>query len=417
MNKKTAPIFLVLAVIALASLACQFVTDLGGSKVKTTPAPSAGKLPTSQPDKSPIAPLGETSTTAKQPTTQPVPSEPQEIRQWAVSAKASSSYGETSWGPMQATGAPNVTDCVDNDKAWASKDSTTLEWIELSYDIPVVPTRINIHQSYNPSQVVEVDLISTDGTIYVAWQGKPKTVAYCPDEMAITIELDKKFLANKVVVIVDQSVLGLGWNEIDAVELVGVTEAGQSVTISPLVDEPPKNSDVPQNYAGWMAGSVYQGYLKVIVGQTRVDELDGLIGLTGKRSTENNKPRPDHADTFIYDFDRDDMRAFVYVTTQGVVYSKFISSGTHPSDFKLDTVNKSTYDQLDAIYKRDKVIPYNVMASLLGHPGFLRQAKIRLDDNKLVEDYQWYNANGDQIYGAFFDGKLTGMAGLAFIPK
>ena len=148
-----------------------------------------------------------------------------------------------------------------------------------------------------------------------------------------------------------------------------------------------------------------------------MDALDGLIGLTGKRSTENNKPRADHADTFIYDFDRDDMRAFFYVTTEGVVYDKFISSGTRPSDFALDTVNKSTYNKLDAIYKRDQMIPYNVMASMLGHPGFLREAKIRLEDNKLIEDYQWYNANGDQMYGAFFDGKLTGMAGLAFIPK
>lgn len=410
MNKKTAPIFLVLAALALASLACQLVTGMGGSKTKTTPAPSAGKSPTSQP--------GKTQPATRQPATQAAPSEPQEIRQWAVSAKASSSYGETSWGPMQATGAPNVTDCVDNDKAWASKDSTTLEWIELSYDIPVAPTKINIHQSYNPSQVVEVDLISTDGTTYVAWQGKPESVAYCPDEMAITIDLQEKFLANKVVVIVDQSILKLGWNEIDAVELVGTTEGGQSVTIpSVIVDEPAPNADVSGNYNGWMAGSVYQGYLKVIVGQTQVDELDGLIGLTGKRSTENNKPRADHADTFIYDFDRDDMRAFIYVTTQGVVYSKSISSGTRPSDFSLDTVNKSTYDKLAAIYKRDQVIPYDVMASMLGHPGFLREARIRAEDNKLIEDYQWYNANGDQMYGAFFDGKLTGMAGLAFIPK
>jgi hypothetical protein len=212
--------------------------------------------------------------------------------------------------------------------------------------------------------------------------------------------------------------LGLGWNEIDAVELVGTSEGGQSVSIPAIiVDEPPQNADVSGNYSGWMAESVYQGYLKVIVGATRVDELDGLIGLTGKRSTENWKPRADHADTFIYDFDRDGMRAFVSVTTDGVVYTKNISSGTYPSDFKLDSANKSTYDQLDAIYKRDQVIPYNVMASMLGHPGFLRQATIRVDDKKLVEDYEWYNANGDHMYGAFFDGKLTGMAGLAFIPK
>jgi hypothetical protein len=400
--------------LALASLSCQLITGNSETKPKATPTRAAGVAPTSLPAKTPAAEIKPTS----KPTSQPSSAEPQEINQWATSATASSAYGETSWSAKQATGEPNVTNCGDNDKAWASKDSTTLEWIELSYDIAVIPTKINIHQSYNPSQVVEVDLVSTDGTTYVAWQGEVKPTEYCPDKMSITIDLEEKFMTQKVVIIVDQSILGLGWNEIDAVELVGTTQGGQPVTVpSTIVDEPAQNTDVSGNFSGWMAESIYQGYLKVIVGETRLAELDGLIGLTGKRSSENWKPRADHADTFIYDLDKDDMRAFISVTTGGLVYSKNISSGAYPSDLKLDTVNKSTYDQLNAIYKRDQVIPYTVMASMLGHPGFLRAASIRVEDNKLVEDYQWYNANGDQMNGAFYDGQLTGMAGLAFIPK
>jgi hypothetical protein len=165
-----------------------------------------------------------------------------------------------------------------------------------------------------------------------------------------------------------------------------------------------------------MAGPVYQGYLKVIPGKTTAAELDGLMGLTGKRSTENWKPRPDHADTFIYNLGKDNMLAWISVTTDGVVYKKSISSNTYPSDFQLSTVTKKSYDQLNAIFQRDQVIPYNVAANTLQSPGFLRELWLR-EDGKMVATYEWFNAAGDHISGFFYDGKLTGMAGLAYISK
>jgi hypothetical protein len=223
-------------------------------------------------------------------------------------------------------------------------------------------------------------------------------------------------LVEKVVVIIDQSVLGLGWNEIDAVELVGISEGGQSVNEPAVPAEPSQNVDVPDTFTGWMAGSAYQGYLKVIVGETRGDELNSLMEMKGKKSTENFKPRPSHADTFIFDFGKDEMRAFISVTTDGVVYSKSISPNTYPADFQLDTVKKATYDQLDTIYKRDKAVPYNVMANMLGHPGFMSQQVLR-EDGRVETNYNWYAANGDRIIGIFFDGVITGIAGLAYIPK
>jgi hypothetical protein len=42
--------------------------------------------------------------------------------------------------------------------------------------------------------------------------------------MTITFEPNQVMLVNKMIVTIDQSVLGLGWNEIDAVELVGTAE-------------------------------------------------------------------------------------------------------------------------------------------------------------------------------------------------
>jgi hypothetical protein len=171
----------------------------------------------------------------------------------------------------------------------------------------------------------------------------------------------------------------------------------------------------PGSYDGWMSGPTYQGYVNVIIGETRVGQLDALMGMAGKRSTESWKPRDDHADTFIYDTGQDKMVIYIGVTTDDIVYKKSISPTTRPSDYALASVTRQAYEELDSIYKRDKAIPYAVMAELLKSPGFLREAILQ-QDGKLKTVYEWYAPNGDRISGIFFEGLLTGMAGLAYIP-
>jgi hypothetical protein len=130
-------------------------------------------------------------------------------------------YGDPNWAASQATGKPDVLECGDNSKAWASKKDNSVEWIELTYPTPVLPLEINIYQNFNPSQVVEVMLISPDGKRNIAWDGYPERVKNCPDLMTIAVENGRNIPANKIRITVDQQVNGWGWNEIDAVELVG----------------------------------------------------------------------------------------------------------------------------------------------------------------------------------------------------
>jgi hypothetical protein len=156
-----------------------------------------------------------------------------ELRQWAVSARASSEYGNPQWSAMQAVGEPDVEDCEDSSDAWASLQSNTKEWIELSYETPVYPTEITIHMNYNPSQVVEVQIITVDGKAYTVTEAEPEVVPYCPDAYAITLDLTKQILVDKVKIFIDQSELGIGWNEIDAVELVGTPEGGVAPSTKP----------------------------------------------------------------------------------------------------------------------------------------------------------------------------------------
>jgi hypothetical protein len=144
-------------------------------------------------------------------------------RQWASTATASSEYGEINWAASQATGEPDTDGCGDYTTAWAAEGYDTVEWIELSYDFPVLPTEVNIVQTYNPNQVVSVELLDGWGTYHTIYTGEPEDMSdECPYTLSIPVE-DADYQAVAVKITLDQSVLET-WNEIDAVELVGVPE-------------------------------------------------------------------------------------------------------------------------------------------------------------------------------------------------
>ena len=106
MVKLLTPAKLLLISFVLASLACSGLTGGGGTNRHNRNPP------------------------ADQPASG---SGSQVIRQWATSATASTEYAPDSWAAYQATGAPNVIECSDNEYAWASGPSDTLEWIELTF--------------------------------------------------------------------------------------------------------------------------------------------------------------------------------------------------------------------------------------------------------------------------------------------
>jgi hypothetical protein len=147
------------------------------------------------------------------------------IQQWAFEAVASSEYATPEWSAMQATGPPDTNRCGDYQTAWATAGSDSEgEWIELSYQEPVYVTGINIIQSFNPDQVVTVNLVGAFGRSIEVYNKPPTQVDQpCPYTLIITTErTESKF--DKLRIEVNQSVLGLGWNQIDAVELIGVLD-------------------------------------------------------------------------------------------------------------------------------------------------------------------------------------------------
>lgn len=144
------------------------------------------------------------------------------LHQWASGATASSEFTQESWSASQATGEPDVESCIDDGLAWASESWESVDWLEVTYDTPVIPYVITIVQSYNPSQVITVTGISPDGTEYNIWEGEPEIIDVCPYWMILDIVPEGDIHIDTIRITVDQSALGVGWNEIDAIELVGI---------------------------------------------------------------------------------------------------------------------------------------------------------------------------------------------------
>jgi hypothetical protein len=144
--------------------------------------------------------------------------------QWASSATASSQYGDTDWAASQATGAPNTTDCGDFGTAWASLGQDTQETLTLKYASAVIPTAIVIYHSYNPNSVVQVDVVDTSGAKTTVYQGSAQKMDQCPYQQTINVSLGTVTSpVDSVIISLDQSTI-LDWDEIDAVQLVGITQ-------------------------------------------------------------------------------------------------------------------------------------------------------------------------------------------------
>jgi hypothetical protein len=148
--------------------------------------------------------------------------------QWAVTAQASSTYGsdpssKSSYTAWQATGAPNVPRYADHASSWASKagDSKTPEWLELGFGKAVHATSVRVRQNSGPGAISRIELADEAGAWHEIWAGTdttqyPKnTIGWFVRDLPATAY---KVKAARITLATDRV---WGWNEIDAVQLVG----------------------------------------------------------------------------------------------------------------------------------------------------------------------------------------------------
>jgi hypothetical protein len=142
--------------------------------------------------------------------------------QWAVEATASSSYndaqGDAAWSAKQATGSPDVDKYGDDGHAWAPKTPDAgIEWLELKYAKPVHAAEVRVRESCGSGAVIKVELLDEGGAAHTIWQGDDPT----KDLNYLTLQFKPtEYKVNRVKVTLATNVIP-GWNEVDAVQLVG----------------------------------------------------------------------------------------------------------------------------------------------------------------------------------------------------
>jgi hypothetical protein len=144
------------------------------------------------------------------------------LRQWASAASGTSQYGSSSWSFAQATGAPDTANCGDETTAWASSTSTGQDTLVLDFTDAVIPSQINIYQTYNPGSIIRVAVgdAATNTLVDLPNSTDPLGNTPCPGVFTLDVS-GITTPVNRVSIDFDQTIGG-SWNEIDAVELVGV---------------------------------------------------------------------------------------------------------------------------------------------------------------------------------------------------
>jgi hypothetical protein len=145
--------------------------------------------------------------------------------QWATQAKASSTFndakGNASYSPNQATGEPNVQTYSTTSQAWSSKTADSgIEWIELTFARPVHATAVRVRESSGSGAVIKIELFDEKGVAQTVWSGADPT-----KELNFLIAEFQKttFKTNRVKLTLATNVVS-GWNQIDAVQLVGTEQ-------------------------------------------------------------------------------------------------------------------------------------------------------------------------------------------------
>jgi hypothetical protein len=123
-----------------------------------------------------------------------------------------------SWGPEQVVGEPDTLQAGDLPTAWAPlQQDGGEEWLKLDYESSVDIAEVRVRETHNPGAISKVTAFLADGREVTIWEGvEPKSEA--PVEMAFAVP--NSINAKSVKVYLDTKRVS-GWNEIDAVQLVG----------------------------------------------------------------------------------------------------------------------------------------------------------------------------------------------------
>lgn len=151
--------------------------------------------------------------------------QPASYSQWAVDASATSQYSDTGWSASQATGAPNTPACQDSQTAWASATKNGTDILTVTFSSPVIPTELDIYETFNPGWITTVELIPSDGSQPILIGGDASdSGSACPSVFAIPVFGVTTSVSGARIHVNQKN--SPGWDEIDAVKLTGTAPPG-----------------------------------------------------------------------------------------------------------------------------------------------------------------------------------------------
>lgn len=122
------------------------------------------------------------------------------------------------WGPEQATGAPDTLQAGDFRTAWASLEADAgPEWLVVDFPKEVEVAQVRVRETLGPGTIFMVSAILADGSEKILWHGT-EPAAEAPVEMEFNPSSQVR--SRRIRIQLDTTLVK-GWNEIDAVELVG----------------------------------------------------------------------------------------------------------------------------------------------------------------------------------------------------
>ena len=124
------------------------------------------------------------------------------------------------WGPEQATGQPDTMEAADRPTAWAPREPNGgPEWLRVEFDKEVSIAEVRIRDTCGPGAITRVAAIPKEGEELTLWEGR-EPEHDVPGNFEAFADKAKDVVAKCVKVYLDTRLVP-GWNEIDAVELVG----------------------------------------------------------------------------------------------------------------------------------------------------------------------------------------------------
>ena len=125
-----------------------------------------------------------------------------------------------SWSVDQVLGVPDTAGSGDKSTAWASKtaDSQT-EWLIVEFPSIEPISSVHIHETFNPGAVFQIDSVDWRGTETTIWEGVDPTAPTAGSGVSI-IALPTPVKTRRIKIHLDSAKFP-GWNEIDAVAIIG----------------------------------------------------------------------------------------------------------------------------------------------------------------------------------------------------